>query len=162
MPHPALISSNSFSLHLIYCRLSVLSFSVQAMNAASFGKAFRGTFEDIQTRRLGVRGNSKYHCQLSIFFVTSFSDQSLIVARTLWPTDCGIQPRTLYEVRNLASFGDGPGGQHWVLSSSSSSNTVAGRARSNTLDRQRVDSTGPAINTSASQVRESQWTVPHE
>lgn len=31
-------------------------------DAASFGKAVRQCFPSIKTRRLGVRGNSKYHC----------------------------------------------------------------------------------------------------
>lgn len=48
------------------------------MNAASFGKAFRGTFEDIQTRRLGVRGNSKYHCASSLFHLRAVVDSSLM------------------------------------------------------------------------------------
>lgn len=33
----------------------------ECMNAASFGKLIRSTFPFIQTRRLGVRGQSKYH-----------------------------------------------------------------------------------------------------
>ena len=31
------------------------------MNAASFGKLIRGVFPNLKTRRLGVRGQSKYH-----------------------------------------------------------------------------------------------------
>lgn len=31
------------------------------MNAASFGKLIRSVFIGLRTRRLGTRGNSKYH-----------------------------------------------------------------------------------------------------
>jgi RFX DNA-binding domain-containing protein len=34
---------------------------LQPLNQASFGKLVRVIFPDIQTRRLGVRGESKYH-----------------------------------------------------------------------------------------------------
>jgi hypothetical protein len=33
----------------------------EPMNAASFGKLIRAVFPNISTRRLGVRGQSKYH-----------------------------------------------------------------------------------------------------
>lgn len=35
------------------------------MNTATLGKAIRLCFPNIKTRRLGVRGNSKYHCESS-------------------------------------------------------------------------------------------------
>lgn len=35
--------------------------NIEPMNAASFGKLIRSVFPNIQTRRLGTRGNSKYH-----------------------------------------------------------------------------------------------------
>lgn len=41
------------------------AYSVRGLNSASFGKVIRATFPAIKTRRLGVRGNSKYHCRLS-------------------------------------------------------------------------------------------------
>ena len=34
---------------------------LEVMNSASFGKLIRAIFTAIQTRRLGVRGQSKYH-----------------------------------------------------------------------------------------------------
>lgn len=34
---------------------------MEAMNAASFGKLMRAAFPQLKTRRLGTRGNSKYH-----------------------------------------------------------------------------------------------------
>ena len=33
----------------------------EAVNAASFGKLVRSVFAGLKTRRLGTRGNSKYH-----------------------------------------------------------------------------------------------------
>ena len=35
--------------------------SVEAVNAASFGKIIRQVFPNLKTWRLGTRGNSKYH-----------------------------------------------------------------------------------------------------
>lgn len=34
---------------------------LDAVNAASFGKLIRSVFTGLRTRRLGTRGNSKYH-----------------------------------------------------------------------------------------------------
>lgn len=34
---------------------------LEAVNAASFGKLIRSVFVGLRTRRLGTRGNSKYH-----------------------------------------------------------------------------------------------------
>ena len=40
---------------------------VTVLNPASFGKLVRVIFPDIKTRRLGVRGESKYHyCNLTL------------------------------------------------------------------------------------------------
>ncbi|CAH7667904.1 hypothetical protein BY996DRAFT_4587593 [Phakopsora pachyrhizi] len=36
-------------------------YDIKPINSASFGKAVRQSFPNIKTRRLGVRGNSKYH-----------------------------------------------------------------------------------------------------
>lgn len=41
--------------------LSCEEVGIKPVNSASFGKAVRNTFPGIKTRRLGVRGNSKYH-----------------------------------------------------------------------------------------------------
>lgn len=35
--------------------------NLDAVNAASFGKLIRSVFTGLRTRRLGTRGNSKYH-----------------------------------------------------------------------------------------------------
>jgi len=35
--------------------------AIEPVNAASFGKIIRTTFPDLKTRRLGKRGQSKYH-----------------------------------------------------------------------------------------------------
>jgi len=41
--------------------LSCKEYGVKAINSASFGKAVRNAYPSIRTRRLGHRGNSKYH-----------------------------------------------------------------------------------------------------
>lgn len=40
---------------------SCMEYGVKPINAASFGKAVRAAYPKIKTRRLGKRGNSKYH-----------------------------------------------------------------------------------------------------
>ena len=47
----------------------------------------------------------------------SISSRSDVDRAFLLFLDCGIRPNTLYEVRNLATFADGPGGTHWNLPS---------------------------------------------
>jgi len=47
-------------LYHSYC-LASEDYELQHINAASFGKAVRAAFPGIKTRRLGHRGNSKYH-----------------------------------------------------------------------------------------------------
>lgn len=37
-------------------------YGIPHINTATLGKAIRLCFPTIKTRRLGVRGNSKYHC----------------------------------------------------------------------------------------------------
>jgi len=46
-----------YALYMQHCNED----SVEAMNAASFGKMLRSIFSGLRTRRLGTRGNSKYH-----------------------------------------------------------------------------------------------------
>lgn len=41
--------------------LASSDYGLTAINAASFGKAVRAAFPGIKNRRLGHRGNSKYH-----------------------------------------------------------------------------------------------------
>jgi regulatory factor X len=38
-------------------------YGIPHINTATLGKAIRLCFPAIKTRRLGVRGNSKYHCE---------------------------------------------------------------------------------------------------
>ncbi|RKP19737.1 hypothetical protein ROZALSC1DRAFT_28694 [Rozella allomycis CSF55] len=49
--------STLYSHYLEQCHLS----GVEPVNAASFGKIIRAVFPNLKTRRLGTRGNSKYH-----------------------------------------------------------------------------------------------------
>lgn len=44
-------------------------YGIPHINTATLGKAIRLCFPTIKTRRLGVRGNSKYHCKCLIIFV---------------------------------------------------------------------------------------------
>jgi hypothetical protein len=43
--------------------LTCADYGMKEINSASFGKAVRAAYPGIKTRRLGVRGNSKYHYQ---------------------------------------------------------------------------------------------------
>ncbi|KJH49334.1 RFX DNA-binding domain protein [Dictyocaulus viviparus] len=53
---PSLMGSRRLS----YCR-HCHEHKLDAVNAASFGKLIRSVFNGLRTRRLGTRGNSKYH-----------------------------------------------------------------------------------------------------
>ena len=46
-----------FALYMQHCN----ELEIEPMNAASFGKMIRSIFSGLKTRRLGTRGNSKYH-----------------------------------------------------------------------------------------------------
>lgn len=46
-----------FALYIQHCA----EIDLEPMNAASFGKMIRSIFSGLRTRRLGTRGNSKYH-----------------------------------------------------------------------------------------------------
>ncbi|CAG7723975.1 unnamed protein product [Allacma fusca] len=46
-----------YNHYLLHCK----SLNIKPINAASFGKVIRSVFLGLQTRRLGTRGNSKYH-----------------------------------------------------------------------------------------------------
>lgn len=49
--------STLYAHYMDYCAKA----TVEAVNAASFGKIIRQVFPNLKTRRLGTRGNSKYH-----------------------------------------------------------------------------------------------------
>ena len=49
--------STLYNFYLKHCADNKLD----PVNAASFGKLIRGVFSNLRTRRLGTRGNSKYH-----------------------------------------------------------------------------------------------------
>ena len=49
--------STVYNHYIRHCR----SHEMEPVNAASFGKLIRSIFLGLQTRRLGTRGNSKYH-----------------------------------------------------------------------------------------------------
>lgn len=61
----AYVSATGFTvprqgLYHSYC-LAAQDYGLKPINAASFGKAVRAAYPGIRTRRLGHRGNSKYH-----------------------------------------------------------------------------------------------------
>lgn len=49
--------STLYNHYMRHCKENKLD----AVNAASFGKLIRSVFTGLRTRRLGTRGNSKYH-----------------------------------------------------------------------------------------------------
>ena|ERR1700722_224190 len=65
-------------------------YGIPHINTATLGKAIRLCFPTIKTRRLGVRGNSKYHCKLV------FPSQSHLIS---------IIPRLWYTSGNLCRSG---------------------------------------------------------
>nr|XP_018260331.1 uncharacterized protein I303_07249 [Kwoniella dejecticola CBS 10117]OBR82489.1 hypothetical protein I303_07249 [Kwoniella dejecticola CBS 10117] len=69
--------------------VSCEGYGLKPINSASFGKAVRAAFPGIKTRRLGVRGNSKYH------YVS-------------------IRPAIQIEAERLNEYGDSSGAWHVV------------------------------------------------
>lgn len=53
----SLARSTLYSHYLSHCKDN----SLEPVNPASFGKLIRSVFSNLRTRRLGTRGNSKYH-----------------------------------------------------------------------------------------------------
>lgn len=70
-------------------------YGIPHINTATLGKAIRLCFPTIKTRRLGVRGNSKYHCE--IFIIIHLFHQTIL-------TDCGIRPATSAEAEWLQDY----------------------------------------------------------
>ncbi|MEN2497796.1 MAG: Transcription factor rfx3, variant 2 [Marteilia pararefringens] len=61
-----------FALYMQHCNEN----HVEPMNAASFGKMIRSIFSGLKTRRLGTRGNSKYH-----YYGIKLKQQSILQRR---------------------------------------------------------------------------------
>ncbi|KAG6900962.1 hypothetical protein C0993_004399 [Termitomyces sp. T159_Od127] len=86
-------------------------YGIPHINTATLGKAIRLCFPTIKTRRLGVRGNSKYHC------TASFCYSMLVSIIDLPLTDCGIRPATSAEAEWLQDYiqkSNNTAGQHSV------------------------------------------------
>nr|ODN91645.1 hypothetical protein L204_05632 [Cryptococcus depauperatus CBS 7855] len=83
--------------------ISCKEHGLKPINSASFGKAVRGAYPGIKTRRLGVRGNSKYH------YVS-------------------IRPAIQIEAERLNAYGDSSGAWH-VAPEDGSMNFHLDRAR---------------------------------
>ncbi|KAM7287856.1 paternally-expressed gene 3 protein-like [Ixodes scapularis] len=80
------IPRNTLYLHYVdFCTRNTM----QPVNAASFGKIIRQQFPQLTTRRLGTRGQSRYHYygiaikEASLYFESSYSRSS----------GCGVLPR---------------------------------------------------------------------
>lgn len=73
-------------------------YGIPHINTATLGKAIRLCFPTIKTRRLGVRGNSKYHCALCSFCYI------WTAAHTAFQLDCGIRPATSAEAEWLQDY----------------------------------------------------------
>lgn len=74
-------------------------YGIPHINTATLGKAIRLCFPTIKTRRLGVRGNSKYHC---MFYPQPHHDHVTSIQLPL--TDCGIRPATSAEAEFLQDY----------------------------------------------------------
>lgn len=73
-------------------------YGIPHINTATLGKAIRLCFPTIKTRRLGVRGNSKYHCAIIKSLISCHDAHSLCY------TDCGIRPATSAEAEWLQDY----------------------------------------------------------
>ncbi|CAO4363880.1 unnamed protein product [Caenorhabditis nigoni] len=81
------------------------------VNAASFGKLIRSVFQNLKTRRLGTRGNSKYH-----YYGIKMKDNSPLhlAPNTIHP-DSFIPPlQQMGMQRNGGNLGGGGGGDVYV------------------------------------------------
>ncbi|UMM15822.1 hypothetical protein L5515_013092 [Caenorhabditis briggsae] len=81
------------------------------VNAASFGKLIRSVFQNLKTRRLGTRGNSKYH-----YYGIKMKDNSPLhlAPNTIHP-ECFVPPLQQMGVqRNGGNLGGGGGGDVYV------------------------------------------------
>lgn len=73
-------------------------YGIPHINTATLGKAIRLCFPTIKTRRLGVRGNSKYHCTWTVHHESHNSHQNSDAI------DCGIRPATSAEAEWLQDY----------------------------------------------------------
>lgn len=81
---------------------------LEPVNAASFGKLIRSVFSGLRTRRLGTRGNSKYH-----YYGIRIKPGSLLIHQSM-------------EDKSLQSYGTPPGnGAIANVSSSNASQLVS-------------------------------------
>lgn len=72
-------------------------YGIPHINTATLGKAIRLCFPTIKTRRLGVRGNSKYHCKLQVSTLS-------LVALILSPSSRQIPPLLFLRIFLLFLF----------------------------------------------------------
>ncbi|KAG2193980.1 hypothetical protein INT47_000768 [Mucor saturninus] len=88
---------NMFEHYKAFCTANNLT----PVNSATFGKLLRVVFPELKTRRLGVRGQSKYHyCGIRV----RTPDDMDIVGRTNYPSDQNtMPPATLNSPSTIAS-----------------------------------------------------------
>jgi hypothetical protein len=82
----SVLRSELYGHYLDYCQANGLG----GVNAASFGKLLRGVFSEITTRRLGMRGQSKYHyCGIRPRDPQAFSSRSAAASAAAAVADYG-------------------------------------------------------------------------
>ncbi|KAA8914574.1 hypothetical protein TRICI_002876 [Trichomonascus ciferrii] len=98
---------------------------LKSLNPASFGKLVRGLFPDIKTRRLGVRGQSKYHyCGIRLI-----GDQNNATGNTPIGTPARLNSPGLND-----SFSNSPYSTPSQLSRLNNTTTASSLQRSNDFD----------------------------
>lgn len=80
-------------------RLVCAENGVMAISASLFGKLLRSHFADVGTRRLGGRGQSRYHCG---YKPSEQNCRAQSLSPPLLRTDCGIAATTTNERKRLA------------------------------------------------------------
>jgi regulatory factor X, other len=78
-------------------------YGIPHINTATLGKAIRLCFPTIKTRRLGVRGNSKYHCSWLLALPCRLCRTNPFFFLSKW-ADCGIRPATSAEAEFLQDY----------------------------------------------------------
>lgn len=108
--------SSMYAHYLKYCQQQ----GVRPVNSASFGKLIRSVFPDLKTRRLGTRGQSKYHyCGVRVRNPQNPSRrnqrralEATIHSDTVHPTDTGREhmsgPRHQHEDPSVTRLPDFP------------------------------------------------------
>ena len=139
-------------------------YGIPHINTATLGKAIRLCFPTIKTRRLGVRGNSKYHCTSFPFapyssilpLRISITCQKVLIIRRLSivRADCGIRPATSGEAEFLQDYirkSNNNAAQHSVNAARLASEQAEAQQRGeDRSDEDEEDESEPASSSNAS------------